>query len=200
MGAGLAQKGVVMNIGKVLLDVGEAVVSTMVPGGPAIIKLVNSFLPEDKKLPETATGTQVSSAIATLPPDQQAAVMLKELDVEIEDIRGNVSIVQSMNEADGPGNSTRPMIADRMAWAICGGVWVFILAIAWAIVTKDAATISALNPAWMLMALVLGVPSTVVLRYFNARTDEKKARYAVMAGQEAPASGLANIIKAFTGN
>jgi len=188
-----------MNIGKILLGVGEAVVSAVVPGGPQIIKLVNSLLPDENKLPETATGNQVQAAIQSLTSEQQASVLLKELDVEAEEIRGNVSLVQSMNEADGPGNSTRPKIADRMAWAICGGVWVFILAIAWAIVTKDSATITALNPAWMLMALVLGVPSAVVLRYFNARTDEKKARYAVMAGQEAPAAGLANIIKAFTG-
>lgn len=188
-----------MNIGKILLGVGEAVVSTMVPGASAIIKMVNSFLPEDNKLPDTATGSQVTSAIASLTPDQQAAVMSKELDVEIENIRGNVSIVQSMNEADGPGNSTRPMIADRMAWLVTIGDGFFVFAVGWAILTKDYTTIKALEGAWMLMLAILATPTALLIRYFNARTDEKKARYAVMAGQDAPAAGWANIIKAFTG-
>jgi len=76
-----------MNILKILGKVGSAVVSTMVPGGGAIINMVNEFLPDDKKLPENATGAQAQEAISTLPPVQQAEILAKKYDVEIAEIQ-----------------------------------------------------------------------------------------------------------------
>lgn len=64
-----------MDLGNILKKVGGAIISTVVPGGSAIIGLINGFLPEDKKLPDNATGAQAQSAIATLSSVDQAQIL-----------------------------------------------------------------------------------------------------------------------------
>jgi len=45
-----------MKILDILKTVGGGLISTLVPGGGAIVELINGFLPDDKKLPSNATG------------------------------------------------------------------------------------------------------------------------------------------------
>ena len=61
-----------MKLLDILGKVGGAVVKTMVPGGGLIIDVVNEFLPDDKKLPADATGSDMQAAVDKLPPDQRA--------------------------------------------------------------------------------------------------------------------------------
>ena len=58
-----------------------AVASTFIPGGPAVLSAVNAILPNDKKLPETATGQEIVNAVDALPPEQRASLMEKEVDL-----------------------------------------------------------------------------------------------------------------------
>ncbi|MDH5297858.1 MAG: hypothetical protein OEV91_02450 [Desulfobulbaceae bacterium] len=196
----MAEKGGDMNIANVLLKVGGAVVSSVVPGGAAIVEMVNAFLPDDKKLPATATGTQVQTAVDSLPPEQKEAVLLKEMDVQIEDIKGWTNIVESLATADGVGASTRPKIAMMMAWAVCATSGLFTLAWAWAIVSGDATTLMQLGNSYLLITALLATPTALLYAYFGMRKDEKLARYGAAMGQApAPPSGLTGLIKSFTG-
>ena len=76
-----------MNLGDILKTVGSGLIKTLVPGGGLLIDAVNGFLPDDKKLPNDATGEQAQSAIDSLPPEQRASVLKKEYDVKIEQIK-----------------------------------------------------------------------------------------------------------------
>lgn len=188
-----------MNIKNVLLKAGEAVVSAVVPGGVAIVELVNSFLPDDKKLPASATGNQVDMAIKTLPPDQQASIMLKEMDVEMADIQSWTGIVSSLAGADGVGSSTRPTIAVMMACTVCAAIWIFVFAWSWAIYNDKTSTLMQLSNSYLMLTALLATPTALLYAYFGMRKEEKLARYGAAMGQ-APSgtSGLSGLIKSFT--
>lgn len=123
-----------MDISKLLLTAGGAILNTVAPGaGTAATTLINAILPDDKKLdPDTVTGKQLSSAISTLSPDQQTAILNQQLqlDVQLSKERENTSdnFVQnqvSIHDLEKIGKSkSRAFIAVLMALTIvgiCGG-------------------------------------------------------------------------------
>ncbi len=65
-----------MKLLDVLKTVGSGLISTMVPGGLAIVSLINGVLPDDKQLPATATG---GDAMMALDAEQHAALLSKEI-------------------------------------------------------------------------------------------------------------------------
>ena len=74
-----------MNIWNIVKGVGAGVISS-VPGGSLVLSAVNALLPNDKQLPNTATGEQLGNAVSNLPPDKQAEILSKEFDVDITQI------------------------------------------------------------------------------------------------------------------
>ena len=107
-----------MNLKNILISAGSAIFKNAVPGGDAILNVVNDLLPDDKKLPIHATGDEVKNAIDALPADQRASIMLKEFDVEIAEINNWSKIQASLSDADKAGASSRPFIARMMAWVV----------------------------------------------------------------------------------
>ena len=185
-----------MKISDILKKVGTGIIKNIVPGAGAVIDIVNEFLPDDKKLPNDATGDQVQGVIESLPPADRASIMSKELDVQIEEIRGWSSVVDSLSKADASGSSTRPAIANRMAWLIVAEVAVLLICILVVVVRKDAATLKALQDSWELILVAMATPTALLRAYFGLRTQEKKARYANSVGQEAEKpGGLGGIFK-----
>ncbi|MDH4319876.1 MAG: hypothetical protein OEV73_00105 [Desulfobulbaceae bacterium] len=188
-----------MKLLDVLLKAGSTALSVACPTAAPIIGMINSLLPADKQLPATATGQDVHSAIQTLPPDQQFAILTKQLDVEIADIDAWSRIVDSLAKADATGNSTRPWIAKWASIVVLLSIVAFMSAWVSAIVTNNAATLEKINGSHMTILALLGPVIAWVDRYFGKRTDEKKARYSLAVGQ-APAGGaLAQAIQAFRG-
>ncbi len=185
-----------MNVSDILKRVAGAgieVAASAIPGGSAVLSLVNSFLPPEKKLPETATGQQLTDAVASLPPEQRLALMSKELDVEIAKENAWVQVQGSLAAADESGKSTRPEIALMMAKLVVGITVAEAVAIAW------VATTTGKFPPWELVAALLSLPTVLLRAYFGMRTEEKKARYAAAVGGEvAQGSALAGVFKAFT--
>jgi hypothetical protein len=180
-----------MELGKILNTVGGTLLKNIVPGAGIIIDLVNGFLPADKKLDvTTATGTDVTSAVNTLPPEQKAQVLSKEFDVEIEEIKGFTTRFQSAMEADKTGNTTRPQIALMMGWIVSFSVVVSITALFIAIFTKDAATIKEMAELWPLMLAILATPTALLRAYFAMRTQEKEARYQAAIDQPIATGGM----------
>lgn len=188
-----------MDIGTILTKVGGAVIKDVVPGGALLVDVVNSFLPDDRKLPEDTTGEQVRQAVKTLPPDRRAELLSKKVDVELAQINSWTQIQATLAEADRAGASTRPFIAKMMAWCVVYAIVIFISMWGVMLWAGDADKLKALADAWPLMLAVLGTPTALLRSYFGARTREKKSRYAAAVGQPPQPNPLADIIRAVRG-
>ena len=188
-----------------------------------MLGVVNELLPSDKQLnPDIATGKDLVNAVNSLPPDQQAIVMSKELDVDIIEEQEFTKRIQALGEVDKTGHSTRPKIADRMAWLVAYAVFVAITmwgvcmsVIVWQVVVtlkairagSDAAggidpveAMKVVKDSWPFILAVLGIPSALLRAYFAMRSKEKNARVNMAiadSGQAPPASGIAGLIGSF---
>lgn len=174
-----------MNLKSILKGV-ATVAGTLHPGVGAAIGIVNQFLPAAQKLPDTATGGQVTQAYETLPADKKAAVdaqLAHELGMEQE----HTAQIQALAEADMSGASTRPHIALVSCWTVT------VISIAYlGLLMLDKAL-----PDWSVVAAIVAPFILWVNTYMNARSKEKRTRYAVTHGQSANLSGLTSIIEAF---
>ena len=186
-----------MDLGTILKKAGSAVISSVVPGGGLIVDLINEFLPDEKRLPKTATGLDAQNAVDSLPPEARMQLMAKELDVEIAEVNAWASVQQSLAEADSAGSSSRPQIANRMSWLVVLQVSSLTFAIMFGAVTGDDRVLIALSNSWEMLTASMGIPSMVLLQYFGKRTKEKIERYNLAMGQQAPTLGTA--IKALVG-
>jgi len=191
-----------MDLGKILKKVGGAILKDIIPGGGVaslILDSVNAFMPDNEKLPDEATGHQTLAAIGNLPAEQQAIVLSKQFDVEIAEITGWSSVVDSLAKADATGASTRPTIAMMMAQVVAFAVIVAISGWAVAVLTNKADLLKSLADSWTLIVTIIGTPTALLRAYFGMRTDEKKSRYSVASGGPVQSggmlSGLAALIK-----
>ena len=184
-----------MDFGSILKTVGSGLISTLVPGGSAIIAGINAFLPDDKKLPDNATGEQAQSAINTLSPHDKAIVLSKQFDVEITAIKEYTKVAMALGDVDKTGHSTRPTIAMMMACCVVFAIFVTISLFAYAIFKSDSKMIEAITGGWPFIVGVLSVPSSVILHYFGKRTKEKQQKYEAVTGISAPIGILASIFK-----
>jgi hypothetical protein len=187
-----------MDFGQILKTVGSGIIRQIFPAAGAVIDVVNGFLPKDKKLPNNATGEQVQSAIDTLGPEDKAALMSKELDVEMAEINGWSDVVGSLADADKTGNTTRPRIAIMMAWAVLLTVVVFLVGFIYAVVSSDDRILQTISESWEVMGIVLATPTALLRGYFGLRTKEKTARYATATGQP-QVSGVAGVLGSLLG-
>lgn len=169
--------------------------SSVIPGGPLILGAVNAMLPDNEKLPETATGSDIRNAVNQLKPEQRASLMEKELEVEIAEINAWEGIQASLSKADATGASTRPFIALMMAWCVVIVAMIFSSVLAYSIAVDNFDTVETLNDSWPLMLAVLGTPTALLRAYFGMRTKEKTARYSAASGQ--PFGAVANLVSAF---
>jgi len=184
-----------MNFKSILKTVGTGLISTFVPGGSAIVSVINGFLPDDKKLPENATGAQAQDAINTLSPEDKAIVLNKKFDVQIEEIRGFTDRFKAMSDVDKTGNTTRPEIAKMMAQVVCFTIIVVVSMYAFAISTHDTGMIMAINEGWPMLTAIIATPTALLRAYFAMRTKEKQQKYEAATGVSAPLSILAGIFK-----
>lgn len=188
-------------IGSILGRVGSAIVKDVVPGGGLILDAINAFLPTDKQLPANATGAQATAAVATLPPDRQAEILSKEIDLDIAEVNAWAQVQGSLAEADKSGASTRPRVALQMSACVVFAVIIAISAWAIAIFTKNAIMLKAVQESWPLVATVIGTPTFLLKTYFGARMKEKQSRYAAAMGRPVPPSTniLADVVRAIKG-
>jgi hypothetical protein len=186
-----------MKIGSILAKVGSAVLKNAIPGAGMIIDTVNAFLPADKKLPGNATGAQAIKAINDLPPEAQADVLSKQLDVDIAEINSFTQVQEAHAIADGPGSSTRPAIAKSMSRVIAFTIILYVSMWSIAVFKSDTGTLNVLNDSYLMLLAMIGTPVAVVLQYFGKRTKEKTDRYHLAHGQQAPLGGIASVIRTF---
>jgi len=153
-----------MNILELAKKVGSSLIRAALPGvGGILIDTVNEFLPDNIKLPPSATGDEVQSAILQMPPDQQAALLTKQLDVDIKQIEANINVVSQSHEtlrtmllqdAVSP-HSTRPKIAYQAFQTVAFVTIIIALGWLYAVVTKDTAMVETIQNGWAFIATLL---------------------------------------------
>jgi len=182
-----------MNLLKILGKVGGSILADVIPGGNAILKVVNGFLSDDDKLPAKATGADIQGAIAKLPANFQAEVLNKEFDVEITSIKEHTKVISALGEVDKTGNSTRPFIALMMAWIVAFTVVGLVVMFGVAINAKDVETVKAIGDNWPLVTALLAIPSALLRAYFGMRTKEKQQKYHAVSNTE-PKSVISDLV------
>lgn len=166
-----------MNIGKIFGSLKGPLAmaaSNLIPGGPAILAAVNAFLPENEKLPETATGGELAAAVEKLPPEQRASLMEKEIDLKIVQEEGWTERYKAM--CSGDGQSTRPAIALMMAKVTCFVIILFTSAISIEVYLHGFDSLADNAGAWTIFATILGIPSSVLAKYFGELRREQQNR------------------------
>lgn len=185
-----------MDVWKIARKIGNVALSVAVPGYGEIVNVVNEFLPKDKHISESSTGTEIEAAIDTLPAEQRAQLMLKKFEVEIKEIEEWSNIMSTFAKADASGSSTRPWIAKVMTIIVGFEVLVFTSIIAYAIGKNNPDMIRAVGSAWPFIAFLVGIPAEVIRYYFGKRTKEKQARYSTATGIPMASNVIAGIISA----
>jgi len=185
-------------VGGMLAKVGGSILKNAFPPLTNIaFEAINAVLPANNQLAEDATGDMAMKAVATLPPEQQASLMEKKLEVEQTEIIEFTKVMSVLADADKTGSSTRPAIALMMARVVAFAIIIMVVAWAVAVLTDKTNTLEKLGNAWPLMVAVLGTPTALLNVYFGHRRKEKEARYN-MASNSPPKTGwIKDVISAF---
>lgn len=165
--------------------------SSVIPGGPLILGAINAMLPDDQKLPITATGEQMRGAVSRLTPDQRGSLMEKEIDLEIAIEEGMTSRYVAMSQSDGQ-KSRATIVMRAMNTLILISV-IFIGATAWVYVERGAADAFSGEMAAVFIA-VSGTFAYVVRAYFGDLKAEAKSRHQTVDSKTQPLSALSAII------
>lgn len=188
--------GVLMKLWDIVKTVGTGLISTMVPGGPLIVGAINAALPADQQLPENATGQQAQDAIASIPAADRAALMDKQFDVEITQIKESHDTVRTMLESDAIApHTTRPYIAKHAFHVIAFSVIATTLMWAYAVLKANTEMVTAIMNGWPFIVGVNGTLATLLLAYFGVLKQEHKQKLDAAGGH--PSGGISTILAAF---
>jgi hypothetical protein len=181
----------------IVKTVGTGIISNVVPGGAALMGVVNEFLPDGAKLPINATGEQVQDAISKIPAEDRAAVMDKQFDVELTTIRESHSTLRTMLESDAANpQSTRPYIA-KHAFHIIAITSIAIMA-AWSYAVYSGKTdmVEQIQDGAIFVVALNGTLATLLLAYFGSIRKEHKQKMDAAGGVTQP-TGIAGVISSF---
>jgi hypothetical protein len=182
-----------MKLWDIVKTVGSGIISSVVPGGPAIVGLINDFLPDDAKLPANATGEQAQDALATIPAADRAQLMDKQFDVDITNIKQSHSTVRTMLESDAANpHSTRPYIAKQAFHVIALSVSLTMLMWAYAVITANEAMVKTIMDGWPFIVGINGTLITLLLAYFGVLRKEHKQKLDAAGGHSS--NGIAGAI------
>lgn len=171
-----------------------AIAGTLNPAIGAAIGLVNGFLPDDKKLPETATGSEVANAIQTLPPGQQASLLEKEIDLETTKIKESNETVRMMLESDAKNpHSTRPYIAKHSFHVVAFTIIIVVSLWAYAVGSDKQAMVKTIMEGWPFILGVLG-PLVVLLRTYFGVLKQEQSNKLNAANKQPVGGGMASLV------
>lgn len=181
-----------MKLWDILKTVGSAALQIALPGtGSLIVGAVNALLPDDKKLPPGATGAEVNTALAGLPPEQQASLMEKEFEVDLTLIKESNSTLRAMldNDSKNP-HSTRPYIAKGAFHVVAFVVIVTISMWAYGVLIRDSILVETVMNGWQFMLSVTGPFVGLLLGYFGILKQEHKGKLDATNGHPTGLVGL----------
>lgn len=171
-----------MKLGEILKTAGSIALDVFAPGAR---ELVNSVLPDDKKLGPGATGKDAEAGLSWATPQQRAHILEQEIALQVAQEEGWTARYQAMCQADG--QSSRAKIALRMANVLCFEILAFTV---WAFVYPEQMASPVL---WTVFATLTGIPAGLLGKYFGELRREQRNRQESLG---APAmSGLVTRIK-----
>ncbi len=187
-----------MKLWDIVKTIGSAAIQTALPGtGSLIVGAVNAVLPDDKKLPESATGQQVTNAIGALPPEQQESIMNKQYDVALEDIKQSHSTVRAMLESDAKNpHSTRPYIAKGSFHVVAFTTIVTISVWAYGVFVQNKDIVTSIMEGWQFILAVIGPLVTLLWAYFGILKKEHKNKLDAANGSVTP-PGIVGLVSSF---
>ena len=166
-----------MDLWSVARAVGGGIVSSVVPGGPAIISAVNGMLPPDKSLSEDATGDDIVAAANALPPDQRAKLYELKFDVQIEQIKQSAETQRAMLAAEANStHTTRPYIAKGsfQVVATCSLLLVSVWVIA--AIKSDTKMLEVIGDNWPFVLAILTPFVSLLYAYFGILKTEQRQK------------------------
>ncbi len=185
------------NLWDIVKKVGSSVISNVVPGGSAIIDVVNDFLPNNQKLSGGATGDEVSNVIESLPPEDRILLATKEFEVDLEKIKQSHDTLRVMLDADARStHTTRPFIAK---WSfITVAIVSIMITLIWGygVISGKTGVISAVTNGWPFITAINLPLVTLLYAYFGVLKTEHKTRMDAMGGNSKPSGILSSIISA----
>jgi len=184
-----------MNVLSVLKTLGAAALSTH-PLGVAALPIINTFLPKDKQLPETASGEQAEQAIHGLSQDDQKQILLADIQLDIEEEKGRTARYQAMCSADG--QETRAKIVNKAMNTLILLSLIFVGSTALVYIKDGAQAAFSLE-----MAAVFGTVTAtfayVVRSYMGDLRVETTSRHALADDKPQSPKGLAGLLSALKG-
>lgn len=181
-----------MKLMDIIKTVGAGIIRETVPGGGLLLGAINAILPPDKKLPDTATGQDIHYVIKGLPAESRAAILDKEFDVELTQIKESYSTLRVMLEQDAKNpQSTRPRIALGAFRVVAFSCITVITVWSYGVLTGDSELVKSVMGGWPFILAAIA-PLTVLLQsYFGVLNAESRNR--LDAANGTPTSGLAGI-------
>jgi len=184
-----------MKLWDIVKSVGSAVISTAVPGGPLLLSAVNAMLPDDKKLPPTATGSELEQTIQSLPPERRTELMDHEFEIDLTQIKESNSTLRAMLEADfKTPQSTRPRIALGSFRVVAASILLIVSVWAIGALTGNDKLVKVVTDGWPFILAVIAPLVTLLHAYFGVLKREHQNRLTAANGG-LPSSGIAGIIR-----
>lgn len=184
-----------MKIKEILKKAGAGLVRDLVPGGSLIIDIINDVLPEDKKLPTSATGEQASHVIDSLDVETRFNLLEKQLDVDLATTQAKAETLQTMLEADAKTtHTTRPKIALQAFYVV--GVCTVLIVGSWcgAMWLNRPDIVETIQHAGPFVGFLLGPLVFMLHAYFGILRHEQSDKLNAMTGQPANSGSLARYL------
>jgi hypothetical protein len=184
-----------MNLLGFLKKIGTAAISTH-PAGAAALTLINTFLPDDKRIESSATGEQALSATESLTPTDKAKLLNAKIELAIVEEEGRTERYVAMCKSDG--QETRAKIVDKAMNALIILSLIFVAAVAYVYATKGAALAFSYEMGFVFIT-VSGTFAYVVKAYFGDLRKETQSRHATIDDKPQFQKGFAGLVNAFKG-
>jgi hypothetical protein len=185
-------RGVAVKALDVLKTIGTGLISSN-PYGAAALTVVNAFLPDDKKLPTSATGEQAMQAVEQLSGAEKAQIAIAEIDLKKADIQGQTDRYVAMTKADG--QKTRAKIVLIAMYALIAISLIFIIAVAF-VYYKDGAALAFSTEMALVFITVSGTFAYVIRAYFGDLKVETTSRHATSNNRLPKSTGIAGVVEA----
>lgn len=164
-----------MKIKEILKTAGGIALDVFAPGAR---ELINSILPDSKKLPAGATGADAEHSLQWADPNQRTQLMEQELALQVAQEEGWTARYQAMCQADQ--QSSRAKIALRMANVLCLEIIAFTV---WAFVHPEMMDSPVL---WTVFGTLTGVPAGLLGKYFGELRREQRNRQESLGAPATP--------------
>lgn len=184
-----------MKLWDIVKKVGAGIISTAVPGGPLIVGAINEFLPDEKKLPANATGEQAQDALAGLPAETRAALMDKEFDVQITEIKESNETLRQMLVSDAATpHTTRPYIAKHSFHVIGFTIVMVILLWCYGVARENDTIVKTITEGWPFLLAAIGPLVVLLHAYFGVLRQEHKNKLDAAGRGKTQPTGLNGLL------